>query len=118
MGHQGTVSGFSNPIADRIAEFLTGIGLGTRAGDLSGPAVLLGIQIRRGVLVVDEAQLSYPGDLLHEAAHLAVAPSARRSQLDRDTRDDGGEELGAIAWSYAAALHLRLDPAVDDVPKE
>ena len=22
------------------------------------------------------------------------------------------EEVGAIAWSYAAALHLRLDPAV------
>ena len=26
--------------------------------------------------------------------------------------DDGGDELGAIAWSYAAALHLRLDPSV------
>ena len=26
--------------------------------------------------------------------------------------DDGGDELGAIAWSYAAALHLQLDPGV------
>ena len=112
MAHQGTVPRFSNPIADRIAGFLTGIGLEIRAGSLSGPAILPGIQIQCGVLVVDEAQLSYPGDLLHEAAHLAVVPAARRGQLDRDTGENGGEELGAIAWSYAAALHLGLDPAV------
>jgi hypothetical protein len=103
---------FSDPIADRIAGFLTGIGLGIRAGNLFGPVILPGIQIQRGALVVDEAQLSYPGDLLHEAAHLAVVPAARRSLLDRDTGDDGGEEVGGIAWSYAAALHLRLDPAM------
>jgi hypothetical protein len=29
-----------------------------------------------------------------------------------DVGDNGGEELGAIAWSYAAALHLQLDPGV------
>jgi hypothetical protein len=103
---------FCNPITDQIAGFLTGIGLGIRSGSLSGPVILPGIQIQRGVLVVDEAQLSYPGDLLHEAAHLAVVPAARRNLLDADTGDDGGEEVGAIAWSYAAALHLRLDPAV------
>jgi hypothetical protein len=103
---------FTNPIVNRIAGFLTGIGLGIRAGNISGPVILPGIQIRRGVLVVDEAQLSYPGDLLHEAAHLAVVPAARRNLLDADTGDDGGEEVGAIAWSYAAALHLKLDPAV------
>jgi hypothetical protein len=103
---------FANPTANRIADFLTGIGLEIRAGDISGPVILPGIQIQRGVLVVDEARLSYPGDLLHEAAHLAVVPAQRRNLLDADTGDDGGEELGAIAWSYAAALHLRLDPAV------
>src|ERR1700683_4007273 len=101
MAHQGTVPRFSNPIADRIAGFLTGIGLGIRAGSLSGPVILPGIQIQHGVLVVDEAQLSYPGDLLHEAAHLPVVPAARRNLLDADTGDDGGEEVGAIAWSYA-----------------
>jgi hypothetical protein len=83
-----------------------------RAGNISGPAILPGIQIQRGTLVVDEAQLSYPGDLLHEAAHLAVVPAARRGLLNADTGDDAGEELGAIAWSYAAALYMRLDPAV------
>jgi hypothetical protein len=112
MGHRGVAQLFSNPIANLIAVFLTGIGIGIRAGDISGPGILPGIQIQRGVLVVDEAQLSYPGDLLHEAAHLAVVPAARRYLLDADTGDDGGEEMGAIAWSYAAALHLRLDPAV------
>jgi hypothetical protein len=24
----------------------------------------------------------------------------------------GGEELAALAWSYAAAIHLQLDPAI------
>ena len=26
--------------------------------------------------------------------------------------EDAGEEMGAIAWSYAAALHIGLDPRV------
>jgi hypothetical protein len=104
--------GFSNPVTERIANFLAGLGLGIRGGTISGPTVLPGIQIERGILIVDEAQLSYPGDLLHEAAHLAVVPAARRSLMDADTGDDGGEEVAAIAWSYAAALHLNLDPAV------
>jgi len=51
-----------------------------RAKNIAGP----GIQIQRGVLVVGEAQLSYPGDLLHEAAYLAVVPAARRGLLDAD----------------------------------
>jgi hypothetical protein len=29
-----------------------------------------------------------------------------------DAASDGGEEMAAIAWSYAAAIHLGIDPAV------
>ena len=35
-----------------------------------------------------------------------------RSSLNDNLGGDGGEEMGAIAWSYAAALHIGLDPAV------
>ena len=73
--------------------------------------MLLGIAVREGVLVVDPARLAYPGDLLHEAGHLAVCDPALRDAL-ADVSDDPGEEMAAIAWSYAAARHLELDPAV------
>jgi hypothetical protein len=67
--------------------------------------------VRRGGLVVDEPRLAWPGDLLHEAGHLAVADPAGRAELD-DVGDDPAEEMAAIAWSHAAAQHLGLDPTV------
>jgi hypothetical protein len=70
----------------------------------------------RGVLVYDADRLVWPGDLLHEAGHLAVAPPDVRPLLGGDM--DGVEgvdmaqlEWGAIAWSYAAALEIGIDPA-------
>ncbi len=83
-----------------------------RAGALSIPTFLPGILIDHGGLVVDEAQLQYPGDLLHEAGHLAVAAPTRRQSFYNNVGDDAGEEIAAIAWSYAAALAIGLDPAV------
>jgi hypothetical protein len=103
---------FPNPLTATIVEFLTGIGLPVRAGSIPEPTVLPGIKVESGGLVIDEAKLTYPGDLLHEAGHLAVVPAARRGQLHLHVGKNGGEEMMAIAWSYAAALHIGLDPAV------
>ena len=103
---------FLNPLTNRIAGFLGEIGLPVRAGEILERTFLPGIHVVRGVLVVDEARLAYPGDLLHEAGHLAVTPAARRNSIDGNTGDDGGEEMAAIAWSYAAAMHLGLSPDV------
>jgi len=103
---------FSNPVTTRIVEFLLGIGLPVRAGVIAERTFLPGIKIEGGVLVIDEAQLTYPGDVLHEAGHLAVVPVARRGALHLHVGKDGGDEMMAIAWSYAAAVHLGLDPAV------
>jgi len=68
------------------------------------------------VMIVDETKLKYPGDLLHEAGHLAVAPGEIRGLLDDEVELPGFNmdsiEAGAMAWSYAAALHLNLDPSV------
>jgi hypothetical protein len=101
-----------NPLTNQIAGFLNEIGLPVRSGTVAEKTVLPGIYVEHGVLIVDEDRLLYPGDLLHEAGHLAVTPSAVRSSLSGNTGDDGGEEMAAIAWSYAAALHLKLDLAV------
>ena len=107
---------FLNPVADRIAGFLNGIGLPVCVGEIPEQTILPGVQVACGGLIVDESRLAYPGDLLHEAGHLAVIPAAQRNSLAGDTGESGGEEMAAIAWSYAAALHLGLSPTWSFMP--
>jgi len=95
-----------------IVAFLRAIGLRVRAGAIAQITALPGIDIDNGALVVDESCLIHPGDLLHEAGHLAVVPPARRAGFHHDVGNDPGEEMSAIAWSWAAALHLQIDPAL------
>jgi hypothetical protein len=102
---------FADPLTTTIADFLRSIGLDVASGALEGDGAVPGIRIEQGTLVVDEPRLRFPGDLLHEAGHLAVAEPSRRATMTGDAASDGGEEMAAIAWSYAAALHLGVDPA-------
>jgi hypothetical protein len=75
---------------------------------------LSGLQIKEGTICIDKEKLLYPGDLLHEAGHLAVIPAAERSLQDGPAigkrADAPAEEMMAIAWSYAACVHLDIDP--------
>jgi len=103
---------FADSATQRIVEFIRDIGLIVAAGQLDEPGAVPGIRIEHGALVVDEAQLRFPGDLLHEAGHLAVADPVRRPTMSGDAASDGGEEMASIAWSYAAAIHLGIDPAI------
>lgn len=96
----------------KIIEFLRDIGIGVRYGEIPEETFLPGILVDGDTLVVDEAKLRYPGDLLHEAGHLAVMPPEARSQLYNDVSKDAGDELAALAWSWAALKHLRLAPEV------
>jgi hypothetical protein len=97
---------------ERILEFLTTIGLEVRLAPIEVPTVLPGMTVDHGVLVVDEGRLAHVGDLLHEAGHLAVVPEADRAELTANVGGDGGNEMAALAWSYAAARHLGLAPEV------
>ncbi len=65
-----------------------------------------------GKLVVDRGKLKYPGDLLHEAEHLAVVETSRRQSIGAYVGFNTDEGLGAIAWSWAALKHLELPPEV------
>lgn len=103
---------FRDPITSLIVCFFKSIGLAVRAGSVPEKTILPGIQIEDGCLVIDETRLLYPGDLLHEAGHLAVLTAEQRAGQGAEAGDDLGNEIGAICWSYAAALHLQLDPAV------
>lgn len=105
------IAEFQNPTIIKIVNFLRGIGLSVRAASFDEPTFLEGILIHQGALLVDESKLKHPGDLLHEAGHLAVVPSENRN-LDGNAGKDAGEEMAAIAWSYAALTHLGLEPVV------
>jgi len=99
-------------VADRIAGFLEGIGLPCRRGAIADATFLPGIRIAAGGLVYDPEKLAHPGDLLHEAGHLAIMSPERRMRARPNVGKYPAEEMAAIAWSYAAALHVGLDPAV------
>ena len=95
-----------------ILAFLAQVGIAVHEETLAETTFLPGLRIRRGALVYDPAQLQWPGDLLHEAGHLAVVPPAERARMDGVIDSDGGQEMAAIAWSWAALVHLRLAPSV------
>ncbi len=100
----------NNEATDKIVTFLHEIGLEVRAGDIAGDTVLPGIKVEQGVLIYDPAKLQFPGDLLHESGHLAVKTATDRKSCGPDLGGDPAEEMMAISWSYAAALHLGLPP--------
>ena len=97
-----------HPDTIRILDFLAEIGIPVSRGGIAGDSFLPGIEIRSGGLVLDPARPYHPGDLLHEAGHVAVTDPADRPTLCA-VRDDPGEEMAAIAWSYAAARAIGID---------
>jgi hypothetical protein len=101
---------FANPLTERLVAFVRGIGIDVRTATLPDKTFLPGLDIRHGAILVDEERLSNPGDILHEAGHLAVSDPAERNAPVLSP--DGGDELTSIAWSYAALSHLELDPAI------
>ena len=99
-------------LVDRIVNFLIEIGLEVTKAHLRLQTFLPGISVDRGTILIDESRLLYPGDLLHEAGHLAVIPSKKRKQAQDNVSKKASEEMMAIAWSYAALVHLGLEPSV------
>jgi hypothetical protein len=99
-------------IVERITGFLESVGLSVRCEEIPEPTFLPGIEVRHGVLTFDPQRLLYPGDLLHEAGHLAVLQAGERALVHGLVGDDGAPEMSAIAWSWAAALEIGLAPSV------
>jgi hypothetical protein len=95
---------FFDPLTEKLATFVRGVGIGVEAAALDEPTRFPGLDIRNGAVLIDEARLVHPGNILHEAGHLAVTDPAVRMQPT--ISPTGGEELSALAWSYAAAFHL------------
>ena len=94
----------------QIMEFLGEIGLDVICEPIERATFLPGVDVRGGTLIVDVSKLEYPSDLLHEAGHLAVVDRSVRAKLDGEVTVLNAEviEVAAIAWSYAAAMHLGI----------
>ena len=98
---------FSDSLVIKLADFVRSIGIDVKACVIDRKTQFPGLDIRAGKVLVDESRLIHPGNILHEAGHIAVHDPERRSQPKfSPTR---GEELGALAWSYAATVHLGLE---------
>jgi len=63
-----------------------------------------------GRWLVDERRLLHPGDILHEAGHIAVTDPAERNQPKLTPTP--GDEMATLAWSYAAACWLGIAPEI------
>lgn len=105
-----------NDSTAKILIFLDSIGIPHRMQTVNAKTFVPGIDIENGVLLIDEEKMLYPGDLLHEAGHLAVRPADKRNETTNDVKLNNemadGEELAAILWSYAALKKIGLNPEV------
>ena len=100
-----------SPLIATITGFLDRIGIPVSIEPVAEGSFLPGVTVRYGTLVFDPANLPHPGDLLHEAGHIALTDPEVRGKI-AEVSESGGEEMGAICWSYAAALELGIDPAI------
>lgn len=98
----------------KVLAFFDHIGIRYQLQPLAEPSFLAGVLIKEGGLCIDPEQLVQPGDLLHEAGHIAVMPTAQRHLLNDNVNESANqgpaEEMAAIAWSWAALVHLNLPP--------
>jgi hypothetical protein len=99
----------------RILHFLEKIGIQIIEKELDPTTFLPGLTLGSNCIYVDFDKLKYPGDLLHEAGHLAVTDGESRKIIESNITNNEwptqGEEIAAILWSYAALSHLNLDPS-------
>jgi hypothetical protein len=99
-----------DPLVEKLAAFVRGVGIEVHKVTLFEPTFLPGLEIRNGAVLVDEPRLLYPGDILHEAGHIAVADPIERNRPTLSPTP--GDEIATLAWSYAAACFLGIAPEI------
>jgi hypothetical protein len=101
---------------NKCIPFLNSIGIETIFRKIDSQVFLPGLLIEDGNIIIDLNALLFPGDILHEAGHIAAVPAPARAGISNDgvwaSLNREAEEMMAIAWSYAACLHLDIDPLI------
>jgi hypothetical protein len=102
------------PVLDTIIDFVTSIGLEIIMRPITKDAFLPGLVPENGKIIVDTDKLLYPGDILHEAGHLAAYDAETRKTIGDPLPEfmSDGFEIMALAWPYTACLHIGLPPNV------
>lgn len=100
-----------NEEVKKVIFFLKEIGIDIIEKEL-GETFLPGLELGPNCIYIDYSKLLYPGDILHEAGHLAVTLPAERKlvgtvEISKDWPTQG-DEIAALLWSYAALHHLQL----------
>lgn len=100
----------------KILRFLDQIGIPVLETELPDDCFLPGLAIEKNTILMDPAKMKYPGDLLHEAGHIAVTEEALRPLIGTAAMDPEwptpGDEIASILWSYAALTHIGISPEV------
>ncbi|MEQ8909056.1 MAG: hypothetical protein RIC95_07680 [Vicingaceae bacterium] len=97
-------------LVQQALDFLTEIGISAEKALLTDTEFLPGLKVYKGKILYDENRLLYPGDILHEAGHIAITPKVERTKIGtaKMAKDwpSEGDEIATICWSYAAAKHI------------
>lgn len=95
----------------KVVQFLEEIKINVIEKEL-GNTFLPGLELGPNCIYIDYEKLLYPGDILHEAGHLAVTTSAERKLVGTTEIPSEwptqGDEIAAILWSYGALHYLEL----------
>jgi hypothetical protein len=100
---------FEDKTTQKIVDFIISIGIPVEFETIEEDTFLPGILIKNGAIYIDTQKIKYPGDLLHEAGHLATLLPKKRAEVYNDVSKNAGDEMATIAWSYAAAKYLDID---------
>lgn len=96
----------------KITVFLKEIGINTIEKELTNDTFLPGLALSKEGILIDFSKLLYPGDILHEAGHIAVTTAEERKKIGTDEMPKDwptqGDEISAMLWSFAAAHHLGI----------
>lgn len=102
----------SNTELNKIIAFLDEIGITIAEKELDDSTFLPGLALGANCIFIDYKKLSYPGDILHEAGHLAVTSPSDRAKIGTESMANDwpsqGEEIATMLWSFAACKHLDL----------
>ena len=110
QSHERTV------LFQKITNFIEDIGIKIEAQTIDEDTFIPGILVKDGAIFYDTKKLAHPGDLIHEAGHVALIPASERHTANGNIEEDlpMGErlEIGVILWSFAALTHLDMDMEV------
>lgn len=96
----------------KIITFLAEIGVNVIEKELNETTFLPGLALGPNCIYLDAEKLQFPGDILHEAGHIAVASPSDRKKIGTELQavdwPSQGEEIATMLWSFAACKHLEL----------